>query len=258
MRRIEGARGDDHLGIGAGAAFVVAGKILDTGRAPAIEDDARGERLGHHLEIGAPPRRLEIAVRGRGAHAVAHRGLVIAGAFLRRAVEIVVARIAALHCRFHIGHGERMPVAQVRDAKRAAGAVEFVGAAFVVFRLAEIGQHVGKTPAGIAELPPIVKILRLAADIDQAVDRARAAENFSAWRNHIAVVAFRLRDGLVTPIVAAIGEQPAEAKRNMQPRMQVAGAGLQQQHAMAARRGEPIGQNAPGAAGSDDDEVERL
>ena len=84
LRRIERARSDDHLDIGAGAAFVVADKILDAGRAPAIEQNARGERLGNHLEIGAPPRLLEIAVRGRGAHAVAHGGLVIAGAFLHR------------------------------------------------------------------------------------------------------------------------------------------------------------------------------
>ena len=195
-------------------------------------------------------------MRGRGAHAVAHRGLIIAGAFLHRSVEIVVARIAALHRRFHIGHGERVPVAQVRDAKRPAGAVEFVGAAFVVFRLAEIGQHVVKAPAGITELPPEIKVLRLAADIDQAVDRARAAENFSARRNHIAVVAFGLRDGLVAPIVAAIAEQPAEAERDMQPWMHIAGARLQQQHAMAARRSEPIGEHAAGAAGPHDDEVE--
>ena len=185
-----------------------------------------------------------------------HGGLVIAGAFLHRSVEIVVARIAALHGGFHIGHGERMAVAQIRNPERPAGAVKFVGAALVVLRLAEIGQHVVKAPAGIAELPPVVEVLRLAADIDQAVDRARAAENLSARRDDIAVVAFGLRDGLVAPIVAAVGEQPAEAERDMQPRMQVAGARLQQQHAMAARRGEPIGQNAAGAAGPDDDEVE--
>ena len=62
--------------------------------------------------------------------------------------------------------------------------------------------------------------------------------------------------GLVAPIVAAIAEQPAEAERNMQPRVQVAGARLQQQHAVPARRRQPIGQNAAGAAGPHDDEVE--
>ena len=33
--------------------------------------------------------------------------------------------------------------------------MKFIRAAFVVFRLAEIGQDVVETPAGIAELPPI-------------------------------------------------------------------------------------------------------
>ena len=238
--------------------FGVADNIFDAGRAPAIEKNARGERLRNYLEIGAPPRRLEIAGRGRGAHAVAHRGLVIAGAFLRRSIEIVIARIAALHRRFDIGDGQRMPVAQVRDRERPAGSMEFIRAAFVVLRLAEIGQDVVEAPAGIAELPPKVEVLRLSADIDQTVDRTRAAENLAARRDDLAVVATGLRLGRVAPVITAIGEKPAEAKRNMKPGMPVVGARLQQQHAVPARRSQPVGQNAPGAAGPHDNEVERL
>jgi hypothetical protein len=44
----------------------------------------------------------------------------------------------------------------------------------------------------------------------------------------------------------------------MQPWMPVAWARLQQQDAVAARRGQTIGQHASGAAGPDDDEVERI
>ena len=46
-------------------------------------------------------------------------GLIIAGAFLRRPVEVVVARIAALLRGFDIGVGERMAVAQIRHRRAA-------------------------------------------------------------------------------------------------------------------------------------------
>jgi hypothetical protein len=67
-----------------------------------------------------------------------------------------------------------------------------------------------------------------------------------------------LRLGCVTPIEPAIGEKLAKAEWNMQPRVQIIGACFQQKHAVAARRRQPVGQNAPGAAGPDDNEVEGL
>src|SRR6516165_9737907 len=68
------------------------------------------------------------------AQAVAHGGLVIARAFLRRSVEIIVARITALLRRLDKGLGKRMRVAQVRNRKRPAGAMELIRAALVGFR----------------------------------------------------------------------------------------------------------------------------
>jgi len=73
----------------------------------------------------------------------------------------------------------------------------------------------------------MVEVLCLAADINQAVDRTGPAENFAARRDDITVVAFRLRLGLVAPIVTAIGEKPAEAEWDMKPRMPIVGARLQ-------------------------------
>src|SRR5262249_25933402 len=104
--------------------------------------------------------------------------------------------------------------------------MEIIGAAPVVLRLAEIGQHVGKAPARIAELAPVIEILRLPANVDQPVDRARPAENFSPRCDAVAVMAAGLRLGRVAPVEPAIGEQLAVAERNMQPGMPVAGTGL--------------------------------
>jgi hypothetical protein len=44
----------------------------------------------------------------------------------------------------------------------------------------------------------------------------------------------------------------------MKPRVQVAGAGLQQKNAVSTRRSEPIGQDAASAAGPYDNELERV
>jgi hypothetical protein len=107
-------------------------------------------------------------------------------------------------------------------------------------------------------LPPNVEVLRLSADIDQSIDRTGPAENLSARRDDLSVVAFRLRLGHVAPIEPAIAEKLAKTERNMKPRVQVAGSRLQQKNAVPTRRSKPIGQNAPSAAGPHDDEVERL
>src|SRR5215470_5608092 len=258
LRRIERARSDDHLRISARAAFVVADDILDAGRASAVEQDARGERFWHHLEICTASRLLEIAGRGRGPHAIAHGGLVIARAFLRRSVEIVIARISALQRRLDVSLDERMTIAQIRNRERPAGTVEFICTALVVLRLAEIGEDVIETPTGIAQLAPMVKILRLSADIDQSVDRTGSTKNLAARRNDLPIAALGLRLGRITPIEPAIAEKFAKAEWNMKPRVEIAGARLQHKHSVAARRRQPIGQNAPGAAGPHDDEVESL
>src|SRR5213078_1244126 len=135
-----------------------------------------------------------------------HRGLVIPGALLPGAVEIVVARIARFDRGLDKGLGERMLVAHVGHAERPAGAVEVIGAAFFVLGLAEVRQHVIVAPAGIAELAPVVEVLGLTADVDQSVDRARSAERLAAWGDDVAAITFGLRLGLVAPIVTPVRE----------------------------------------------------
>ena len=172
LRRIERARRDDDLAAGESLLRLAAAQIVDAAGALAVEQNAGGERLRHDAQVGASARRFEIGGRGRRAHAAAHRRLVIAGAFLRRAVEIVVAAMTGFDGGVDEGLGERMLVAHVRDAERSVAAVEFVGAAFVALGLAEVGQHILEAPAGIAELTPVVEVAGLAADINQPVDRA--------------------------------------------------------------------------------------
>ena len=149
-----------------------------------------------------------------------------------------------------------MRLADIGDRERAADAVQLVGAALLILGAPEIRQHVGESPAGIAELPPVIVILVLAADIEQPVDRARSAQDLAARLDDPAIVQLGFRFRLVEPVDLGIIEQLAEAERNMNPHIAVVAAGLEQQHAMPARRGQPIGKHAAGRAGADDDVVE--
>jgi hypothetical protein len=214
---VEPARARSAAGAAASArpARLAADQKLDAGGAPALEQHACRERIRHDPEIGTPSRGLEIRGGRRRAHAVAGRGLVEARTLLGRAVKIVVVRIAALLRRLAEGFRQRVTVTHVGDAERAARAMEGVGAALVVLRLAEIGQHVLVAPAKVAELPPVVEIRRLAADVDQPVDGAGAAQHLAARRDHLPIVAVRLRLGGVAPVESPVGEQPAVAHRNV-------------------------------------------
>ena len=122
--------------------------------------------------------RLEVAHRRAAAPAAARGGLEIARAFLARAVEIVVAREARLLGGCDEGVAQRMRLALIGDGERSARAVEGVGAALLVLSLAEIGQHILIAPTDIAELAPMIEILLLAADIDEAVDQLDPPSTF--------------------------------------------------------------------------------
>src|SRR5436305_11863440 len=149
-----------------------------------------------------------------------------------------------------------MRLANVGHGERPAGAVEFVGAARLILGAPEVGQDVGEAPAGIAELPPVIVILVLAANVKQAVDRARSTEHFAARLDDLPVVQLRLRLGFVEPIDLGIVEQLAVAERDVDPHVAVMAAGLEQQDAIPAGFGQAVGEHATGGAGADDNVIE--
>src|SRR5690242_21674884 len=93
--------------------------------------------------------------------------------------------------------------------------MKLIRAAFVVLCFSKIGQYFLEAPTGIPELPPNVEVLRLSANIDQSIDRTGSTEDPATRGDDPAVVASRLRLGLVAPIESAIVEQPAKAERNV-------------------------------------------
>jgi hypothetical protein len=184
-------------------------------------------------EIPPAPGRAEIGARRAPAPAPGGRRLVIADAFLARAVEIVVARNAGFErgLDHRIGQRRAHPIG---DGERPADAVKFVRAALLILRLAEIGQHVVPAPALAAALAPAVVIPRRAAHVNHTVDRAGAAEHLAARLIENAAVEPLLRLGVEHPIHARIGEDFRVAERNVDPRIPVLAPGFEQQHAVAA------------------------
>ena len=248
LRRVECAARQDDLAAGVGDAGRIALPIFDADRAPARKQNTARQRIGHDCEIGPPARLPQIADRGRAAPPVARGELEIAGALLGRPVEIVVAREARLLRGFDERLAQRMRLAHVGDRERPADPVQRVLAPLLILGAAEVRQYVVEAPAGIAELPPVIEIRRLAAQVEQAVDRARPAQHLAARLDDRPVVELRLRLRGIEPVDSAVGEQLAVAERDVDPEMAVVPARLQQQHAVAAGGGQPIGEHAAGAA----------
>src|SRR5438128_1132348 len=131
-----------------------------------------------------------------------------------------------------------------------------VGAALLVFGATEIGKHVVIRPAGIAELPPEIEILLLAADVNEAVYRARTAEHLAARPQHAAPAEFGKRLGFEDPGQLRVEYVPVKARRYVDPRVAVPATRFEQQHSRSAVRGQSIRQHAAGGTGADDDEIE--
>src|SRR5689334_20822937 len=150
-----------------------------------------------------------------------------------------------------------MAFAYVVDRQRATDAVQLVLAPLLILGAAKIRQHVGEAPARIAELAPVIEIFRLPADVQESIDRRRAAQHLAARLDDLTTVKLRLGLGVVEPIVPRVGQQLGEPDRYMDPEIAILAAGFEEQHAMLAARGQAVCQNAPGTARADDDVIER-
>src|SRR5579883_3184249 len=134
--------------------------------------------------------------------------------------------------------------------------MERIGAALLILGSLEIGQHVLEAPAEIAELAPVIEILLLPADIDEAVDRARPDQHPAARLDDAAIVELGLGLRLVEPVELAVAEQFAIAERDMNPGIVILAARLEQQHAVLPRRAQPVGEHASRRAAANDDVIE--
>ncbi|MCY1301881.1 hypothetical protein D9M70_515150 [compost metagenome] len=122
-----------------------------------------------------------------------------------------------------------------------------------IFHALEIGEHVRIGPAACAELVPAVVVFRMAAHIDETVDRGGAADHLAARRGDAPVVKIRFRFGEIAPVVALHAHRPGKGRRHLDEGADIRAAIFQHQHRVLAVFGQAVGERRTGGAGADDD-----
>ena len=98
LRRLVGARAEDHLALGLERGRRALDHGLDARRARAVEQHARDERHRHERDVRPRQHGVQVGDRGRAAHAVALGQLVAADAVLLAGVEVVAGLDARPAC----------------------------------------------------------------------------------------------------------------------------------------------------------------
>ena len=233
LRRADHAGRNDQLAPGPELLDLTAPLDLDAAGAFAFHQDAPHHAICHQREIGSLQRRGEIGSGGARPEPAAPRLLVIADALVGPAVDV----LAEGEADFVRGRDDRAAdlrrLGKLGNHQRPIGPPRVVtgGLTTPALRLIEIRAHVLVGPAAIAELRPVIVIVGLAANIEQAVDRARSAEALAAREEDRAPARLRLRLGSIAPGYFRVVEKAQEAGRNVDQRMGVTSAGLDEQDA---------------------------
>ena len=255
-RRSDGTRRDDDFLLRLDFVSARPGHQFQPAGAAVIGYDALGHGAGNHLQIGAVPHRFQKRRRRGMAAAIFDGDLPGAPAFLVFAVEIVAQWELQGFGRIQKRGCDRIDAHVIADIQRPALAVKFgFSLAFVILRSPEIGQHLGVGPALIAEVRPFVIVQGMAAHIDHAVDRRRAAEGATPRNINGAVAGVFLIGGGIAPIQDPVMHQRHQRRRNMDERTVVLGPGFDQADPVGRILGQAVGQYAACRAGAGDDVI---
>lgn len=252
-RRLERTGAENELARRIEAPNVAIDHGLDADGPPAFEQHADDPRVGEHRQVGAGSHGRQEGDGGALPHPVPDRVAQVRNAFVIEAIEVVAALEAQARTGGDRGLGQLAALAMGRHLERPAGTAQLVGAECVVLDRLEALRDLGPAPADSALRGPLVVVLRMAAHVDHAVDRARAAQHLPA------------RPDLLSPPFACVGrhrgvvgmlrvrEQLAEALGHGDQGAAVLGAGFDQQHPMGGVLAEAVGEHAAGRAGADDE-----
>ncbi len=259
LGRLRGAAAQQHLGVGIGDLVFLglALHIFDPDRAALFDDDAGRTGLDGRGQVRALAQdRAQIAGRGAPALAIADGQLVRAETLLLETVEVLGELVTRLGPGADEAGKDRAGRRGLGDIERPLAAMIGVGPALEGLGAFEIGQHLGIGPAPQPHLAPLVIVAGMAADIDHAIDRGRAAPALAARPPQLAVFQIGFRLGPEAPVIGPlIGQQRAHARGHLDQDRVVLAAGFQQQHLDLGIGGQPVGQHAAGRAGADDDIV---
>ena len=101
----------------------------------------------------------------------------------------------------------------------------------------------------------MVEVFGLAADVDHTVDRRRSAQHLAARVVDGAAVDALVRFGLVTPGQRGVIQQLHVAGGDVDQRIEVSSAGLDQDDPGRGILGQTVGQDAAGRTGTYDDVI---
>ena len=241
------------------AAGRIAAHVTHTNRALPFEDHRRGGRLGTHFEVAALARRPQKRARRGLPPAVQDVALVVADAFLARAVVVRVARNPHRLGAGDEGLADRVDPIHVGDRHLALAAAEpIVAGADLALGALEVRQHLGEAPAAVAGCRPSVVVGRQPAVVDQAVDRGRTAKRAPHWNRDAAALGVLARFRGKLPGEGGIEQNLDEAGRNVQERVPVPGPRLQQADRCAFVFREPVGEYRTRRPGAHDHVVENF
>ena len=256
MRRAERACGQHHFAPCPHLDLFIAAPHAYAGCATPFHNQSKGFRAGEYLQVRPASRRLQERGCAAAAPAVPHGHLEMADAFLILTIVIVITFVTEAGSRLDPGIDHWPLDAAFRHIQRAALAAHRRGFAFPVLGTPEQGHHVVPRPSRIAELAPLVEILRLSAHIKKSVDRAASAQNLAAGPVDGAAVQSRVRLGAVAPVRRGIAHCLEITDRNVDPGIAVLAARLEQRNAVPAIRRQPVCQDAARRPCADDYVVE--
>ena len=259
LRRIHRARGKNHFCGRCEKPRLPRMPHTHAHGARTFEFDALDERFSEQRQIGARPHRVQKSARAAPAHAASPVQVEQAEAVLLSAVEILVSRVPGLHGGLHKRIGERIRLREALHVELAACAVIRRSAARVVLVALVHRQHIGVTPARIAQRRPIVIVRSMAADIDRAVHGRAAAQQLAARAGDAAPVHAGPAAELMLPVIARVRQQEDVADRqcrfDVDRELPVRRPGLDECDAARGVGRQAIRQHATCGAGADDDEV---
>ena len=206
------------------------------------------------LQIRPAHRRAQIGACGAGAESPAacllHPADMIAKA-MRQIVQVLPVGPAHPLTGLDSGFAQCRLVPILRREERAAFRMHVVRWAFPVFCLPEIGKGTGGVPTPVSQLRPMVVILRLGADIDHAVDRTRPTQDAPPGIWNFPSVQTRVLVRRESPGHLWMIHDLHVASGDMDVRIGVLAAGLQQKDAQVRVLRQSVGEHTTGRAGAD-------
>ena len=232
----------------AGKSWVITAYVLTFGGLLLLGGRV-GDAIGHKRAF----------ISGVGVFTIASMacGLATDGPLLiaARAVQGIGAAVAAPTGLALIATTYAAGTARNR-AMAMSAAMQGIGAARVVLGAPEPGQHVIPAPALVAKGAPVLVVIRLAAHVKHAVDRAGATEHPTAGLVEYAPSQRRLRCRGVHPVVAWIAKELGVTDGNMDPRAAVLAPRFEQQHAVATRFAQTRRQHTTGGTAAHHNKIE--